>query len=114
MSDLIVIFAKPTLMRMEYIESLIADGRYDEAMVALDSAIAASDMSYAGGDKAPAEYLSRLYFVRGKLNWRFGCRAAAVNDYSMSVSIDPMSPAATALAQAKDINDFHAPDLYNP
>lgn len=99
---------------MQNIESMISAGRYDDAMAALDSAISASDVPEAAADSSQAKYLARLYFMRGKLNWRLGHHADAINDYSMASSLDPLSPAVTALAQANEINDFHAPDLYNP
>lgn len=53
-------------------------------------------------------------FERGKLYWRLGRRSAAITDYNAAVAIDPASPAATALAQAEEIDDFYNHDLYNP
>lgn len=99
---------------MDNIESMINAGQYDEAMAALDSAIGAATASGDDADATQAQYMARLYFLRGKLNWRMGRRREAVGDYSLAESLDPTSPAATALAQARDIMDFHAPDLYNP
>jgi tetratricopeptide (TPR) repeat protein len=97
---------------MDNIETMIADGHIDEAMAALDSAI--STLAVPDADEEQSKELAKLYFMRGKLHWRMGHRRDALNDYSYAVSLDPISPAATALAQARAIMEFHAPDLYNP
>jgi len=99
---------------MKTIDEMIADGSYEQAMTALDSAISSAMMPDAGADPAQAKYLADLYFRRGKLNWRLGQRKDALNDYAMAESLDAGSPASMALAQARAILDFHAPDLYNP
>lgn len=56
----------------------------------------------------------KAHFERGKLLWRMGRRADAMNDYSAAADINPSSPAAMALEQARDIDDFYNHDLYNP
>jgi len=61
---------------------------------------------HPGDDKA--------LFERGKLLWRIGRRADAMNDYSAAADINPSSPAAMALEQARNIDDFYNRDLYNP
>lgn len=53
-------------------------------------------------------------FERGKLNWRLGNRAAAMNDYAAALEVNPSSPAAMALEQARNIDSFYNHDLYNP
>lgn len=83
-------------------KDLIASGRYDDALETLDLLI--------GQDRTD----DRLLFERGKLKWRLGDRAGAMGDYSKACEINPDSPAALALAQARDIADFFNPDLYNP
>lgn len=89
---------------MDYksIEKLIADDRLPQALSELDALIAA-----VPGD-------ARLYFLRGKVNWRLDRRSAAITDYEHAVAIDPDSEAAPALALARDIMDFFNPDLFNP
>ncbi len=58
--------------------------------------------------------VARLYYERGRLYWKCGRRGEAISDYEHAASLDPDSPAATALAQARDIMDFYNTDLYNP
>lgn len=99
---------------METIDNLIAEGRFDQAMAALDNAIQNATEPAADADPEQAKYMARLYFERGKLNWRIGQHREAISDYSMAVSLDASSPASLALGQARAILDFHAPDLYNP
>lgn len=81
---------------------LISSGRFHEAIGVLTESIAQS----------PDE--DNLYFQRGKLKWRIGDRTGAANDYSMAIELNPHSPAAFALEQARDVADFFNPDLYNP
>lgn len=57
---------------------------------------------------------SEAWYLRGKLWWRSGERGRAMSCYTRAVSIDPNSPAATALEQANAIADFFNPDLLNP
>lgn len=81
---------------------LIYSGRFEEALAVLDSLIEAS----------PDD--DTLLFERGKLRWRIGDRSGATGDYAKATAVNPSSPAAKALEQARDIADFFNPDLYNP
>lgn len=81
---------------------LISKGKLEEALEVLDGLIAVS----------PDD--DKLLFERGKIRWRLGDRAGATGDYAKAVMINPDSPAARALEQARDIADFFNPDLYNP
>ena len=84
------------------IEELINENRVDEARIALDLAI----KSDANKDK--------LYFTRGKLDWRLGNRSQAITDYEHAVAINPNSPARIALDNAHDVISFFNPDIFNP
>lgn len=53
-------------------------------------------------------------FMRGKLYWKLGNRAAATSSYAAAAELDPGSPAAAALEQARTIEAFFNPDLLNP
>ena len=81
---------------------LISEGKIEAALAVLDDLIKLS----------PDD--DRLLFERGKLRWRIGDRAGATGDYAKASMINPESPAAKALEQARDIADFFNPDLYNP
>lgn len=81
---------------------LISEGKIEAALSVLDNLIKLS----------PDD--DRLLFERGKLRWRIGDRAGATGDYAKASMINPESPAAKALEQARDIADFFNPDLYNP
>ncbi len=81
---------------------LISEGRFDEALMALDSLISENQND------------DILFFDRGKLRWRMGDRAGATGDYAKAVQINPLSHAVKALEQARDVADFFNPDLYNP
>jgi len=83
-------------------KQLICSGHYSEAIRQLDSLIESDPDN------------DRLLFERGKLRWRTGDRAGATGDYAKAAHINPQSPAAKALEQARDIADFFNPDLYNP
>lgn len=52
--------------------------------------------------------------MRGKLYWKLGNRAAATSSYAAAAELDPDSPAAAALEQARTIEAFFNPDLLNP
>ena len=88
---------------LQQTNDLIARDRLDEALYAVNRLIADGD-----GDDAT------LLFVRGKIYWRRGDRARATGDYAAAASLDPDGPAARALENARDINDFYNTDLYNP
>ena len=81
---------------------LISEGKIEAALSVLDDLI----KLFPDDD--------RLLFERGKLRWRIGDRAGATGDYAKASMINPESPAAKALEQARDIADFFNPDLYNP
>ena len=82
--------------------TLIGENRFEDALIILDAMIS----------EKPDD--DTLLFDRGKLRWRMGDRSGATGDYAKAVAINPESPAAMALEQARDIADFFAPDLYNP
>lgn len=58
--------------------------------------------------------LADMYFRRGKLYWRMSLRSEAQSDYARAVALDPQSPASVALGQAREVDSFFNPDLYNP
>ena len=84
------------------IEKLIADGLLDEAISLLSNAL----------KQAPAD--DNLLFKRGKLLWKKGDIAGAMNDYCRAAQINPDSPAAIALEHAHDVQQFFNPDILNP
>lgn len=84
------------------INNLISENRLGEALDLLNKSLAHTPDS--------AESL----FNRGRVYWRLGRRSDAITDYEAAVAIDPSSPAAIALDQARSIMDFFNPDLYNP
>lgn len=86
---------------------LASSGSIDEAIDVLTKAI-------NDNPDASKKELSELYFVRGKLYWRKGMRSRATADYAVASQLDPDSPAARALEQARDVADFFNHDLYNP
>lgn len=92
------------MQNFQNIDSLVAAGNLDEAVERLTAMLGMVDVADA----------DEIYFRRGKLYWRLGDRAAATSDYSKAVAINPSSPAAKALEQARDVADFFNPDLYNP
>lgn len=98
------------------IDQLIASGNLDEAVKLLSDAIVRSlegdDVS--AEDEATKKFVADLYFKRGKLFWRLGERGRATTDYAHATELDPESPASMALEQARDVESFFNPDLYNP
>ncbi|MDE5749752.1 MAG: tetratricopeptide repeat protein [Duncaniella sp.] len=89
--------------KLQNIENIIASGDLSRAVEAL------TEMIDNGSDG-----LDDLYFRRGKLYWRLGRRSEATSDYMKAVALNPDSPAARALENARDIEAFFNPDLYNP
>ncbi len=87
---------------LQEIQSLLASGELEEALRKVSALIALSPQD-AG-----------LYFTRGKIYWRMGRRPEATGDYARAVDLDPSSPARHALEQAREIDGFFNPDLYNP
>ncbi len=88
------------------IDSLLKAGKLEEARRALTAMIA----TLADEPRILAE----VYFRRGKIAWRQGLRAEAQSDYARAAALDPESPAAVALEQARDVEAFFNHDLYNP
>lgn len=87
---------------MTEIQRILKENNPEEAMVLLDRHIAANP-----------ENAEALY-QRGRLHWRLGNRSKATSDYAAAASIDPAGPAATALEQAREIENFFNPDMLNP
>lgn len=96
------------MQNLQDIERLVSSGRLDEAVGRLSLMIADVDVA------SDSRLLSGLYFRRGKLYWRIGRRADATSDYTKASALDPDSPAVIALEQARDVEAFFNPDLYNP
>ncbi len=90
------------MSQIQNIENLISQSRLEDALEALDRAVAESPRD------------AQLLFMRGKVHWRMGNRSAATTDYAEAAAIDPSSPAARALEHARDVEAFFNPDLYNP
>lgn len=89
---------------MQIIESLVAAGRLDDAVDRLTQLI-----------EVHGDADGELHFRRGRLEWRMNRRAAATTDYATAVELNPFHRAASmALTQARDIEAFFNPDLYNP
>lgn len=86
----------------EHISRLLRQDRIAEAIAEADRALKGT----------PDD--SRLWYLHGKIHWRTGNRSEAMSCYSRAVALDPDSPAAFALEQARDIADFFNPDLLNP
>lgn len=53
-------------------------------------------------------------FLQGRIEWKRGNRPEAMALYARAAALDPDSPAATALEQARSIMAFYHRDLYNP
>lgn len=86
----------------QIIKDLISEGRYDEAVSALDRNIEENATN------------ALWWYLRGKTYWRMQRRADAISDYEEAVHLDPQSPAAHALEMARDVMNFYNPDLLNP
>lgn len=84
------------------IQELIAQGRLDEALMALNQAMQCEQDSEV------------LHLMRGKVLWKLGRKGAAISDYECAVAINPDSPAAHLLEHARAIMDFFNPDQFNP
>lgn len=87
---------------MKQIEELLKNNKIEDAIVLLSDII----------NKSPSD--ADALFLRGKLYWRLGNRSKATSDYAAAAGLDPDSPAASALEQARDIENFFNPDLLNP
>lgn len=87
------------------IDRLIADNRLGDAISALRKYKAEN----AGIDED-----DQYWFLMGKAAWKEGRRDLALSYYNRAVSLNPASPAHTAIELAADINEFFNPDIYNP
>lgn len=96
------------MQNLQSIDRLVASGHLEEAIIKFTLGIA--EESSAGDEKMLAD----MYFRRGKLYWRLGHRADATSDYAKASELDPESPAVMALEQAREVEAFFNPDLYNP
>jgi len=90
------------------IDSLVASGRIAEAIEVLTLDITEN---IGAEDKMS---LADMYFRRGKLYWRLNRRGEATSDYAKASELNPGSAAVKALEQARDVEAFFNPDLYNP
>lgn len=90
------------MQTLQFISSQISQNKLSEALHLLDEYVSEHP------DCADA------YFMRGKLHWKFGNRAAATNDYAVAADLAPGSAAEAALEQARSIEAFFNPDLLNP
>lgn len=63
--------------------------------------------------KNPCDY--EAYFLRGKLYRQKGQIAQAINDFALSLELNPnFTEVQVALDMARSIVSFRNPDLYNP
>ncbi len=53
-------------------------------------------------------------YMLGRIAWKEGSRADAIEYYERAAASDPESEAAVALEQAQEIMNFFNKDLYNP
>ncbi len=90
---------------IENLKQLSSEGRIDEAISLATDAL---------GGELTTDERAGLLFERGMLYWRTGNRSKAMTDYMGAVDLDPESPARQALEQARDIEDFFNPDIFNP
>lgn len=88
------------------VSKLVALGRYDEAIEVLSGIL--DDTKCGESDR------DELLFARGKIYWRLGKRADAMNDYMAALRLNPNSKARMALEQAQAVEGFYNKDLYNP
>ena len=87
---------------IEQIKAMLADDRIDEALAAVEQALA----------EHPDD--ATLLFWRGNIHMKTGHTRLAVSDYARAKNIAPDSPAAQAYAAAMDVLNFFNHDLYNP
>ena len=86
---------------LHHIETLIDNNEITTAIAELDSII----------DNEPNHH--DAVFLRGRLHWRMGNKAAATSDYCRASQLNPTGPATKALENAQDIIDFFNPDIFN-
>lgn len=108
--------------KINEIDRLVSEGKLEEAIAELGRMIAARISRETETEEQPAvcqvtdgdKELAQLYFRRGKLYWRLSRRGEAQSDYARAAALDPQSPAQVALRQAREVESFFNPDLYNP
>lgn len=96
------------------IDRFVSEGRLAEAIEALGLLIDETTVGKTEADETTDKELAGMYFRRGKLYWRLSRRGEAQSDYARAVALDPQSPARVALGQAREVESFFNPDLYNP
>ena len=87
---------------LESAETLISEGKVDEAIAALREFIATSEV--------PSD---RAYYLLGNAYRKKGDWQGAINNYLEAMDINPDSPARNAYRIANDILDFYNKDMYN-
>ena len=80
----------------------IAENDPEQAIVMLNSIVEAGEAD------------DRTYYIMGRLYWRLGNHAEAVNCYRRALELNPESDARHALEIATSVFDFFNPDLLNP
>jgi lipopolysaccharide biosynthesis regulator YciM len=65
-------------------------------------------------DKKNNIELAQQHCERGKQFWANGERGKAITEYNTALSLDPNSPAKTALEIINQIMDFFDPNQLNP
>lgn len=89
-------------MTPEEISAIIGNHTIDEARSAVGRALAAN----------PAD--DAAYYCLGRVLWKYGERAQALEAYNQAVKLNPESPARHAIEIARSVFDFFNPDLLNP
>ena len=87
---------------LDGIESILQEGRIEEAISLLGDFISSST--------APTD---RAYYLLGNAYRKKGDWQGAINNYLEAMAINPESPAANAYRMANDILDFFNKDMYN-
>ena len=87
---------------LESAETLISEGKVDEAIAALREFITTSEV--------PSD---RAYYLLGNAYRKKGDWQGAINNYLEAMDINPDSPARNAYRIANDILDFYNKDMYN-
>ena len=88
--------------RLGEIESILREGRVEEAIGLLKE--------YIAGSGTPSD---RAYYLLGNAYRKKGDWQGAINNYLEAMEINPDSPAAAAYRMANDILDFYNKDMYN-
>ncbi|MBD5365397.1 MAG: tetratricopeptide repeat protein [Bacteroides sp.] len=80
----------------------IAENDPEQAISMLNSLVEAGDAD------------DRMYYIMGRLEWKLGHHAEAINCYRRALELNPESDARHALQIATSVFDFFNPDLLNP